>query len=168
LPPSVADYALGGQVAISANGNTVLWSSASNGVLQSSNVNSTFTAVSSLPSGAVIASDKLNNSVFYGASGSVFYTSTNGGLSFSETGTLGSSNSPVKVAVNPNATGDVWISTDVGLFHSSSLGAAPVSISQITEAVSVVAGSFIVFLTFWIVGHCSWSICNERRISVSI
>jgi xyloglucan-specific exo-beta-1,4-glucanase len=132
---------LGSQVAISADGDTVLWSSASNGVLQSSDVNITFTAVSSLPSGAAIASDKLNNSIFYGASGSVFYTSTNGGLTFSETGALGSSTTPVKVVVNPNVTGDVWISTDVGLFHSSSLSATPVAIGQITEAVSIISGA---------------------------
>ena len=39
---------------------------------------SSFTSVSSLPATAAIASDKQNNTVFYGAYSSSFYVSTNG------------------------------------------------------------------------------------------
>jgi xyloglucan-specific exo-beta-1,4-glucanase len=127
---------IGGQVALSANGDTVLWSSTSNGVIRSQYTDA-FTDVTTLPSGAAIASDKLNNSIFYAASGSEFYTSKDGGLTFSVTGSLSGSSSAFQVIVNPNVTGDVWISGSGGLYHSSSLGAAPVSVGPITEAVSV-------------------------------
>jgi xyloglucan-specific exo-beta-1,4-glucanase len=56
-----------GKVALSANGDTVLLMSSTNGPLVSQ-YTSTFTAVSTLPSGAVIASDKRNGTVFYGGS----------------------------------------------------------------------------------------------------
>ena len=56
-----------GKVAISADGDTVFLVSSTNGPLVSKHT-STFTAVSSLPSGSVITSDKRNNTVFYGGS----------------------------------------------------------------------------------------------------
>jgi xyloglucan-specific exo-beta-1,4-glucanase len=49
-------------VAFSADGDTVLWRTGSNGV-QVSRFTNAFTAVSSLPSDVVIASDKKNVSL---------------------------------------------------------------------------------------------------------
>lgn len=57
-----------GKVALSADADTVLLMSSTNGPLVSK-FTGTFSAVPTLPSGAVIASDKRNNSVFYGGSG---------------------------------------------------------------------------------------------------
>lgn len=54
-----------GAVAFSADADTVVLMSSTNGSLVSQYTNS-FAAIPSLPSGAVIASDKRNNSVFYG------------------------------------------------------------------------------------------------------
>lgn len=59
-----------GQVALSADADTVLLMN-SNGAMVSK-YSSTFSAVSSLPSGAAIASDKSNNTVFYGGSAGSF------------------------------------------------------------------------------------------------
>ena len=120
------------QVAISANGTTILWSSGNAGPLVSSN-NSSFTSVSSIPSGAIIASDKRNSSVFYAASSSKFYLSTNAAQSFTVVGSLGTSTSPVKIVVNPNLTGDVWVSTDKGLFHSGDSGSTLTAVSGVTQ-----------------------------------
>ncbi|KAF9487768.1 hypothetical protein BDN71DRAFT_1544061, partial [Pleurotus eryngii] len=72
------DGVYGGKVAFSADADTILWRTDGNGVLVSRN-QAAFTAVTSLPSDAAIASDKKNNSIFYGASGSVFYISSNNG-----------------------------------------------------------------------------------------
>ena len=94
---------------------------------------STFTTVQGLASGSVIASDKKNDSVFYGASGSTFYLSTDGAKTFQAKGTLGSSTSPVKIVVHPNITGDVWVSTDKGLFHSTNLGSSFTAISGVSQ-----------------------------------
>jgi xyloglucan-specific exo-beta-1,4-glucanase len=57
-----------GKVAYSADADTVLLMSSTNGTLRSQ-YTSAATAVTSLPSGAVIASDKRNNTYFYGGSG---------------------------------------------------------------------------------------------------
>ncbi|THU81179.1 CEL6 protein [Dendrothele bispora CBS 962.96] len=136
-----ADNVAGAKVAISADGDTVLWKTASSGIQVSKNL-AQFTQVSSLsPSTSAIASDKLDNTIFYAASGSTFYISTDGGQSFKQAGSLGSSNSPVKIVVNPGKTGDVWVSTDVGLFHSTDNGSTFEAIDGITQAFAIALGA---------------------------
>lgn len=130
----------GGKVALSANADTILWRTDGNGVMVSQ-YQSTFTAVSSLPSDAAIASDKKANAIFYGASGSTFYISTNSGQTFTSQGTLGSSTSARDVLVNPGVIGDVWVSTDAGLFHSTNSGATFTAISGVSEAWSIGFGA---------------------------
>ncbi|KAF8649812.1 hypothetical protein AX16_005577 [Volvariella volvacea WC 439] len=134
------DNVNGGKVAISADADTILWRTSSNGVLVSQN-QATFSAVSSLPSNAVIASDKKNNTIFYGASGSTFYLSTNNGRTFTARGSLGSSAYPFKIVVNPGVTGDVWVSTDKGLFHSTNSGTSFTAISGVTQAWAIALGA---------------------------
>jgi xyloglucan-specific exo-beta-1,4-glucanase len=90
---------------------------------------------------AAIASDKLNNSVFYGAATNSFYLSTDGGKTFVAKGTLGGSSVPVKVIVNPKVSGDVWVSTDRGLFHSTNSGTSFSAISGITQAWAIALGA---------------------------
>lgn len=139
-PDAGAAGLTGGSVALSANGNTVLWATTSSGVVVSTN-QTNFTAVTSLPSSAIIASDKRNNSIFYAASGSTFYVSTNGGGTFTSTGTLGATTAPFQIAVNPNVTGDVWVSSDKGLFHSTNLGASFGPLSNVTQAWGIALGA---------------------------
>ncbi|EJD03559.1 Oligoxyloglucan reducing end-specific cellobiohydrolase [Fomitiporia mediterranea MF3/22] len=120
-----ADNITSGKVAFSANGDTVLWRTSANGV-QVSQYTNPFASVPTLPDDAQIASDKVNNSVFYGASGSKFYISKDGGKTFSSISALGSSTTPARVIVHPSVTGDVWVSTDKGIVTqawSISLGA---------------------------------------------
>lgn len=100
-----------------------------------------FVAVSGLPTDAVIASDKLNNSIFYGASASSFYLSVDGAKTFTAEGSLGSSTAPVKVVVNPNITGDVWVSTDKGLFHSTNSGTSFTAVTGPTQAWAIALGA---------------------------
>ncbi|KAJ3790251.1 hypothetical protein GGU10DRAFT_420536 [Lentinula aff. detonsa] len=130
----------GGKVAYSASADTVLWSSSTNGVLVSQYTDA-FTAVSSLPSGSIIASDKRNNAIFYAASGSNFYVSTDTGHTFAVKSTLSSSTAPAKIVVHPNVTGDVWVSTDKGLFHSTNNGTTFTTISGVTEAWAIALGA---------------------------
>ncbi|KAI0778119.1 hypothetical protein BD413DRAFT_465545 [Trametes elegans] len=134
------DDIAGGKVAISADGDTVLWKTGSNTILVSQYTNP-FSAVSSLPSDAAIASDKKNNSIFYGASGSKFYLSTDGGKTFAAQGSLGSSTSPFKVVVHPNVTGDVWVSTDKGLFHSTDTGSTFTAVPGVLQACAIALGA---------------------------
>ncbi|THH34158.1 hypothetical protein EUX98_g40 [Antrodiella citrinella] len=135
-----ADDVTGGKIALSADGDTVLWRTSGNGV-QVSQFTNPFAAVPSLPSDAAIASDKTNNSIFYGASGSKFYLSTDGGNTFAATASLGSSTSPVKVVVNPGVTGDVWVSSDAGIFHSTDLGSTFTQISGVSQAWAIALGA---------------------------
>ncbi|KAL4260404.1 WD40/YVTN repeat-like-containing domain superfamily protein [Pleurotus pulmonarius] len=130
----------GGKVAFSADADTILWRTDGDGVLVSRN-QASFTAVTTLPSDAAIASDKRNNSIFYGASGNTFYISNSNGAAFSASGSLGSSTSVSDVLVNPGLTGDVWVSTDKGLFHSTDSGATFTSISGVTQAWSIGFGA---------------------------
>lgn len=127
---STTDY--GGYVAYSANADTILWSSATSGVLRSQ-YQSTFASVSGLSSGAVIASDKRNGTVFYGGSSGSFYVSTNTGTSFTKAGTLGSATSVVDIAPHPTVAGTVYVSTDQGIFKSTNYGS---SFSQLSTTVT--------------------------------
>ncbi|KAJ7597257.1 hypothetical protein C8J56DRAFT_919622 [Mycena floridula] len=135
-----ADNVTGGKVALSADGSTVLWRSASNGVLVSQFTNP-FAAVSTLPSTAVIASDKVNASVFYGANSASFYLSVDGGKTFSVKSSLGSSTSPAKIVVNPKVAGDVWVSTDKGIFHSTNFGSSFTTITGVSQAWAIALGA---------------------------
>lgn len=117
---------------MSADGDIVLWSSTNGGMLVSQYTNA-FATVQGLASGSIIASDKKNDSVFYGATGSTFYLSTDGAKTFQAKATLGASTAPVKIVVHPNITGDVWVSTDKGLFHSTDLGTSFIAISGVSQ-----------------------------------
>ncbi|KAK7022028.1 hypothetical protein VNI00_017061 [Paramarasmius palmivorus] len=140
--PGAPDGTQGGKIALSADGDTVLWSTASgSGILVSKN-QETFESISSLPANAIITSDKLDNTVFYGASGGSFYVSTDGGSTFTEAaGSLGSSQSSVEIAVHPGATGDVWVSTDAGIFHSTDSGESFSALEGVTQAWSIALGA---------------------------
>lgn len=127
---STTDY--GGHVAYSANADTILWSSATSGVLRSQ-YQSSFAAVSGLSSSAVIASDKRNGTVFYGGSSGSFYVSTNTGASFTKGGTLGSATSVVDIAPHPTVAGTVYVSTDQGVFKSTDYGSG---FSQLSTTVT--------------------------------
>ncbi|KDR85177.1 hypothetical protein GALMADRAFT_218258 [Galerina marginata CBS 339.88] len=135
-----ADNVNGGKVAFSANADTVLWSTGGQGVMVSQNTNA-FISVPSLPAGSVIASDKKLNTAFYAASGANFYLSTDTGKTFSVKSTLGSSAHPVKIVVNPGVTGDVWVSADLGLFHSTNSGTSFTAISGVSQAWAIALGA---------------------------
>lgn len=130
----------GGQVAYCADGDTVIWSSSAGGVLRSQ-FQSTFTAVSSLPSGAVIAADKRSNAYIYGASGGSFYVSKDTGATFAKAGTLGAATSVRDIAAHPTTAGEVWVSTDIGIFRSTDSGATfTQATSEITDVQQIALG----------------------------
>ncbi|KAI9687184.1 MAG: hypothetical protein M1820_010510 [Bogoriella megaspora] len=122
----------GGSAVINAAGDTILWSSSNAGVLVSSN-QASFSAISSVPSGAAVASDKKNATVFYAGSGGTFYVSKDTGKTFASVGKLGTSNGVNKIVANPSVAGDVWASTDQGLFHSTNYGASFAKIAGPTQ-----------------------------------
>ncbi|KAH6913941.1 hypothetical protein BKA70DRAFT_649198 [Coprinopsis sp. MPI-PUGE-AT-0042] len=138
--PGIPSGAGGGKVAISADGDTILWKTQQSSVLVSRG-NTTFAAVSTLPGDAVIAADKVTNANFYAASGSTFFVSTDGGATFSRKGSLGSSTAPFEIAVHPSKSSDIWVTTNKGLFYSSNSGTSFTQIPGITEAWGVALGA---------------------------
>ncbi|KAL1839449.1 hypothetical protein VTJ49DRAFT_1487 [Mycothermus thermophilus] len=115
----------GGSLAFSADADTIVWSSSNAGVLRSQN-QGTFTAIPSLPSGAVIAADRRNNAIFYAASADQFYRSTDVGATFEPVTVPAFASAGVKsvkdITAHPVVEGEVWVSTNVGLFRSVDSG----------------------------------------------
>lgn len=130
-----------GTVAYSADADTIVWSSGNAGVLRSSN-QGTFTAVASLPSSAVIAADKRNNTVFYaGSTTGTFYRSVDAGATFTAvSGALGSAKAVRDIVAHPTVAGELFVSTDVGIFRSTDFGVSFTQLSGLTNTQSIALG----------------------------
>jgi xyloglucan-specific exo-beta-1,4-glucanase len=75
------------------------------------------------------------------ASGANFYVSTDSGHTFTKKSTIGSSTAPVKIVVHPSVAGDVWVSSDKGLFHGTNYGASFTAVSSVTQAWAFALGA---------------------------
>ncbi|EPS38772.1 hypothetical protein H072_7465 [Dactylellina haptotyla CBS 200.50] len=131
-PQSTSTTGSNGVVSYSANADTIVWSTTNIGVIRSTNSGS-FTTISSVPANAYVAADRRDNTVFYALSGNKFYVSKNTGSTFTQTVTLGGSTG-YKIVPNPGTTGDVWVSTDAGLFRSTNTGTSFTQVSGPTWA----------------------------------
>ncbi|WP_410770781.1 X2-like carbohydrate binding domain-containing protein [Fontibacillus sp. BL9] len=131
----------GGEVALSASGDALLWSTSDVGVYYSMNGGNSWTASTGVPAGAKIASDRVNSSKFYAWSAGKFYISTNGGVSFTQTAATGL---PVEGDLDfkamPGHEGDIWLaggnstSGIYGLWHSTDSGSTFTRLSNVQEA----------------------------------
>lgn len=65
------------------------------------------------------------------------YVSTNGAVSFVKTATLGTSTVVNDIEVHPTLAGDVWATTDKGLFHSVNYGTTFTQISGVSAGWSL-------------------------------
>ncbi|KAL2759328.1 glycoside hydrolase family 74 protein [Sodiomyces alcalophilus JCM 7366] len=140
MSPAANTQAAGGTVAYSADGDTILWSTETVGVQRSLN-GAALSAVASLPSRAVIASDKRENDVFYAGAAGVFYVSTDGGATFVEGGELEGVSQVRSIAAHPTEAGDVWVSTNAGVFHSVDFGQTfQLVSSEVTDTFRVALG----------------------------
>jgi len=134
-----SDNQSGGSVAYSADADTILWSTSNSGVLRSQH-QSSFAAVASLPSGAAVAADRRNNSVFYAGSGSKFYRSTDTGVTFTSVSLPSGVQSVKDVVAHPVVSGEVWVSTNAGLFRSTDFGATFSAVSTLTDTEQIAFG----------------------------
>jgi xyloglucan-specific exo-beta-1,4-glucanase len=139
-PPGVTG---GGQVALAADGSSVLWSPAGTGVYYSTTYGSSWTAATGIPAGAAIASDRANPKDYYGFSGGTFYASTNGGAAFTASAATGLPTAgTVYIKAMPGHAGDVWLAggspTGVsGLWHSTDYGATFTQVSAVSAAMNI-------------------------------
>lgn len=142
-----SDTTEGGKVAMSADGNTIVWAPAGKAPSYSTTSGSSWTACAGLPVNAFVASDRVNSNKFYGYSGGTFYVSTNKGATFTATATglpdPSSSPSPETTPVNfkamPGIEGDIWLAGgsegyDYGLWHSTNSGATFTRLDNVEEA----------------------------------
>lgn len=131
----------GGNVAMSADGTSIVWAPNGQAVYYSTNTGSSWSKSSGIPAGAKVASDRVNPSKFYGFYDGVFYVSTNKGASFAATITTGLPNS-ANIKAMPGVEGDVWLAGEVetgisGLFHTTNSGASFTKIADV-DAASVI------------------------------
>ncbi|KAH8114431.1 Oligoxyloglucan reducing end-specific cellobiohydrolase [Phellopilus nigrolimitatus] len=139
--PSTSENIYSGKIAMSADGDTLVWAQATgfSDVMVSKN-GSSFSAAAGLPSGAIVASDRLNNTVFYAASGAEFFISIDGGSTFTQASTLGSATSASQIAANPFAAGEFFVSTSHGIWHSTDYGSHFTGLGGPTQAWSIAVG----------------------------
>lgn len=126
------DIVQAGTVAVSADGSTFVWSpSTSQGVI--CYMNGGWKAVSTLPKGANIASDRVNPKVFYAYAENTFYVSNDGGLTFTAVQTgLESYSSKIKAV--PGKEGHVWIpGSSTGLSYTTDGGKTIQKVDGITR-----------------------------------
>jgi hypothetical protein len=131
----------GGKVALSASGDSLVWSTSDKGVFYSKNNGNSWTASTGIPAGAKIVSDRVNSNKFYAWSAGKFYSSTNGGASFIQTSATGL---PVEGDLDfkamPGVEGDIWLaggnatSGIYGLWHSTDSGTTFSKLANVQEA----------------------------------
>ncbi|NUR46678.1 MAG: xyloglucanase [Hamadaea sp.] len=128
----------GGTVAVAANGNSIVWAPA--GAAVSYGGGSSWSSSSGVPSGARVASDRVNSSKFYAFANGTFYVSTNGGQSFTATVTSGLPTvGTVRFKAVAGREGDIWLAGGdatgaYGLWHSTNSGASFTKLSNVQEA----------------------------------
>ncbi len=126
------DIVQGGTVAVSADGSTFVWSpSTSQGVLCF--MNGGWKAVSTLPAGANVCSDRVNPKVFYAYADSTFFVSNDGGLTFTAVKTdLESPTAKIKAV--PGKEGHVWIpGSQTGLSYTTDGGKTITKVNGVTR-----------------------------------
>lgn len=130
----------GGKITYTANGTSIVWTGGS-GVSVSKN-GGAFVASKGVPAGAVVEADKANDAYVYASYGGKVYVSSDSGATFTQTLVLGSATASRAIAVNTlGRAGELWISTDRGLWHSVDFGKTVVGLSGVTSAYSVAAGA---------------------------
>ncbi len=123
----------GGTVAAAADGSRFVWAPRGQPVHFSVGFGNTWTQSQGLPTESIVESDRVNPNKFYGFSGGRVYVSTNGGATFTATAATGLP-SAAKFKAMPGRDGDVWLTGDTGLFHSTDSGASFTKLPTVTSA----------------------------------
>lgn len=133
----------GGSVAVSANGNTVVWSptGAKATVGYSTTNGNSWTSCAGIPAGAKVYSDRVNSKKFYGFLNGIFYISTDGGATFTKTTATGLPTTGTgNFKAVPGTEGDIWLTGGsdkegvYGLWHSTNSGATFTKLANVDKA----------------------------------
>jgi hypothetical protein len=125
-------------VAISADGSIIIASpyAGRGSPAFTTNNGGAWTTCPGLPSGAMLAADRVDSRLFYATSGSNLYLSNNGGASFTVVNTFSGAGAPRPVF---GQTGEVWVAAGGALYMFTNSGSAK---TQITTASSVTGVGF--------------------------
>jgi hypothetical protein len=94
----------------------------------------TWTASTGLPSGALLASDRVTAGTFYATSGGNLYVSTDGGATFKVANTFTGSGAPRTVF---GVAGEVWIASSGGLYRFTGAGSTSAVVANVTTPYAV-------------------------------
>ncbi|NUT35354.1 MAG: xyloglucanase [Hamadaea sp.] len=131
----------GGTVAVSADGNRIVWSP--QGAAVQYGGGSSWTPASGVPTGARVASDRVNPNKFYAFANGSFYVSTNGGQTFTATVSSGlPTTGTTRFKAVAGREGDIWLAGGdatgaYGLWHSTNSGAGFTKLANVQEADNV-------------------------------
>jgi hypothetical protein len=125
-----------GSVAVAADGSRFVVSpSAGHGTAAYTvNKGATWTASTGLPSGALLASDRVTAMTFYATSGGTLYVSLNGGASFTTAGTFTGGGAPRTVF---GQAGEVWVATGNDLYRFTGAGTTKAQVTSVSAASGV-------------------------------
>jgi xyloglucan-specific exo-beta-1,4-glucanase len=130
----------GGTIAASADGSNFVWAPGDAGiqVVHSTGFGNTWTASTGIPANAVIESDRVNPTKFYGLAAGTFYVSTDSGATFTAAAT-GLTGTHFKAVAGHE--GDIWLNGSAGLFHSTDSGATFTQVAGVDSGLSVGFGA---------------------------
>ncbi|KAF8861275.1 Oligoxyloglucan reducing end-specific cellobiohydrolase [Acephala macrosclerotiorum] len=137
LVTSVASTASGGAIAYAADASAIVWASLAGSLRVTSNGTVT---ISSLPSGAAVVADRVNPAYFYAGDTTGVLVSKDGGNTFSRTASV-TSYGGVKMAAHPAIAGEVWLSRDLGIYHSTGFGNSFTQSPSVTGANAIAVGN---------------------------
>jgi hypothetical protein len=132
----------GGTIAAAADASRVVWNPNGLGVFFSTDNGNSWTASNGLPAGGRVASDRVNPKKFYAFSNGKFYTSVDGGVTFTASTATGlpAVGDPVRFKAVPGHEGDIWLaggstgSGVYGLWHSTNNGANFTKLANVDQA----------------------------------
>ncbi|WP_329125172.1 cellulose binding domain-containing protein [Streptomyces sp. NBC_01465] len=127
----------GGTVAVAADGSAVLWSPQGAAVQRTTTTGSSWSAVGSLPQGALVRADRAKATVFYAWSAGAFYASTDGGATFARTSASGLPSDKAGFKPVPGKQGEIWLTGTGGLWHSTDGGASFTKLAGVTSGVNL-------------------------------
>jgi MYXO-CTERM domain-containing protein len=125
-----ASQAGGSKVAVGADGSVFVWDQK-----YSTDSGASWNTCSGLPSGARVASDRVNPKKFYAFSGGTLYASADGAATFTAA-TTGLSGSGRAAAVF-GMEGEVWVAAGSNLYHSKNSGAGATKVTGPSQVYSV-------------------------------
>uniref|UniRef100_UPI00055878A2 WD40/YVTN/BNR-like repeat-containing protein n=1 Tax=Actinoplanes subtropicus TaxID=543632 RepID=UPI00055878A2 len=130
----------GGTIAVGADAGYMVWSPQGTGVYYSTTRGSSWTASAGVPAGAIVESDRVNPRTFYAYAAGKFYTSKDGGATFTASSAALPSSGRLHFHAVPGTEGEVWFAGSTGLLRSTDAGATFTKVSSVTSGINVAFG----------------------------